>query len=533
MTDEDGLKNSGDGEASAAVRVSRILRVLVQIFFVLLFFYLVRRTDDYLGQNQAVWTLDLFFRFDPLIAAAVWLATRSFISLLLPALAVVALTLALGRFFCGWVCPLGSLIDVSHHAIGTRRTGPAGRRRTWKYYLLVFILAGAFFHLPIVGYFDPFSILARGVVTSVDPAWNAAWSRPIGEEGQSPARRLAAKNEPLRNLILPYQQKHYTYSLVSLGVLALALGLSRLERRFWCRNLCPLGALLALFSRFSLLKLHPGRACRVKGCADCLELCRMGAINEEGKVSPEACNLCLDCLVACPRQNLSVRFKPTRVKPPAFEVSRRGFAVSFLSGLLLPGFLKGRADDKRLRPLLLRPPGALWEDEFLDRCVRCGACLKVCITNGLQPALWEAGLEGMMSPVLVPRLGYCEYHCTLCGQVCPTGAIAELSPAEKKTVKLGTAVFDLSLCKPWARGEFCIMCEEVCPVSDKAIKVREAVVKNQFDEEIEVLQPYVVEHLCVGCGQCEFVCPLPGESAVRVNRGGESRDPENQLYQFK
>jgi formate hydrogenlyase subunit 6/NADH:ubiquinone oxidoreductase subunit I len=90
---------------------------------------------------------------------------------------------------------------------------------------------------------------------------------------------------------------------------------------------------------------------------------------------------------------------------------------------------------KRASEKLIRPPGALPEPQFLAKCVKCGECMKVCPTNGLQPTLSEAGTEGIWTPVLVPRVGYCEYYCSLCTQVCPTGAIEELTvePGSKNT----------------------------------------------------------------------------------------------------
>jgi NAD-dependent dihydropyrimidine dehydrogenase PreA subunit len=123
-------------------------------------------------------------------------------------------------------------------------------------------------------------------------------------------------------------------------------------------------------------------------------------------------------------------------------------------------------------PKLIRPPGSRAELEFLERCIGCGACMKVCPTGGLQPAMTEAGLEGLWTPVLVPKIGYCEYECNACGQVCPTAAIEPLFLEKKKQVRLGMATFDTSRCIPYALNEPCAVCEEHCPVPDKAIKMR-------------------------------------------------------------
>jgi MauM/NapG family ferredoxin protein len=213
------------------------------------------------------------------------------------------------------------------------------------------------------------------------------------------------------------------------------------------------------------------------------------------------------------------------------DLGRRRVVLSALSGVAAVPLLRttplGTANAKE--PLLLRPPGALEEKEFLARCVKCGECMKVCITNGLQPTLLEAGLEGIWSPVLVPRIGYCEYRCTLCGQVCPTGAIKKLALAEKMKVRIGLAMIDKGRCLPWAHGRPCIVCEEVCPTPKKAIWFEEAVVKDRQGRRVTVKQPRVDLELCIGCGICEAKCPVLGKPAIYVTNLGESRSRENQL----
>jgi ferredoxin len=144
--------------------------------------------------------------------------------------------------------------------------------------------------------------------------------------------------------------------------------------------------------------------------------------------------------------------------------------------------------------------------------------LKVCLTNGLQPVLWEAGLEGLYTPQLVPRLGYCAYSCTLCGQVCPTGAIPRLALAEKQAATLGVAAVNRSRCIPYTEGAGCLVCEEHCPVSPKAITLVEQEVTNLQGQRHLVKLPVVQADRCIGCGHCEHVCPVGGAAAIRVKR---------------
>ena len=177
---------------------------------------------------------------------------------------------------------------------------------------------------------------------------------------------------------------------------------------------------------------------------------------------------------------------------------------------------------------LIRPPGAVVEDEFLRRCIRCGECMKVCIGGALHPDFLRGGAFSLWSPVLVARLGYCELDCTLCGQVCPTGAIRLIKVEEKRKTKIGLAVIDKNRCLPFARGEECLVCEEHCPTGEKAIVFeRRKVLVGSEPKELQ--QPRVLTELCIGCGICETRCPVSGVSAIIIINEGESRTPQRLL----
>jgi ferredoxin len=258
--------------------------------------------------------------------------------------------------------------------------------------------------------------------------------------------------------------------------------------------------------------------------------------------------MCMNCIGACPDHALSFRFfrKENQVASP--DLGRRRTVTGLAAGAaIVPLMHVGTALGKDRDDRLLRPPGALDEPDFLSRCIRCGECMKVCPNNALQPTLAQAGIEGIWTPTLVPRIGYCEPSCVLCSTVCPTGAIWQITPKEKgwvadcaspadaahndagQPVRLGTAFYDRGRCLPWAMATDCIVCEEWCPVSPKAIYLEDVQVTDSSGNTKSLKQPHIDPTRCVGCGACEYACPLQEHPAVYVTSIGESRSTSSQV----
>lgn len=462
---------------------------------------------------------------------------------LLWAFATIAVTMVLGRVFCGWICPLGTV-----HAIASRLMRRRGgvshgwsRWQTAKYYLLAGLLAMALLGGHWGTIFDPLVLLYRTTTTAMFPA--AQWAVEEGStavfQGQPEhgVYRPGVVTEPvynyLRDNVFSIPKQAFLGSGLIAAFFVLTLVLNAYRPRFWCRYLCPLGAMLGLFSWRTLLRRKvDAKACN--HCGLCDRTCHGAAAEKPGQGWMAAeCLGCFHCSEACPRGALHFQATLPWRQPSgtqSIDLSKRASLFAALGGIAGLALVRAtpQARGHVFHRRLIRPPGARDERAFLDRCTACGMCMKVCPTGGLQPAVLEAGLEGLWTPRLVPSIGHCDYTCNLCGQVCPTEAIRPLTLDEKQQTKLGLAAFDITRCIPYAYGRDCMVCEEHCPVPDKAIYFVETEVQDHDGKKTTIKQPRVDAKRCIGCGQCENVCVFKDGPAIRVSSSNESRQAENQ-----
>jgi MauM/NapG family ferredoxin protein len=510
------------------------LRLISQWIFLALFFTLFILTA-YKGTDEIAYPVRVFLRFDPLILVTTILSSHVVPATLLLALITCAITLVFGRVFCGWVCPLGTLNDFMGRITSKRRRKErlgAGTRRL-KYYMLIVILVSSLFTLQIAGLADPISLLIRSLAVAAEPAINLMVHTIFELLYRAHIPGVTAISEAvysfLKNYILAFRQPFFHQGFF-LAIIFSAILLANLyRRRFWCTALCPLGALLGLITKVSPLKRVVGHGCT--SCNICVRECRTGAATDlKGEWRKAECVVCGECQEDCPQDAVKFGFLPVKggmkgLKVAGVDLGRRGVIASLITGIFIPSLVRTTPLVKRRAGSLIRPPGALPEDQFLRRCVRCGECMKVCLTNGLQPTLLEAGLEGIWTPRFDFHTGYCQYYCTLCGQVCPTEAIQKLTQAEKARVKIGLAYIDKNRCIPYARGNECLVCEEHCPTPDKAIKFEQVEIMTPQGRRL-IKRPIIDLKLCIGCGICEYKCPLHDQPAIIVTRLGESRSDE-------
>jgi MauM/NapG family ferredoxin protein len=568
---------SGESPASSNL-LWRKLRIASQSIFLLSFITLLYITEFAFTSSKNPENtilpppiLKFFFQLDPLTGIATGLSSHPLYSGLALGLIIVIATIFFGRIFCGWICPLGTLnqlcsqksFDIKGAGRGFLRqfrksnadsvddtpgqvTGKLIERnryhrfQTWKYYLLIGLLAMALLGSLQVGLFDPIMIAARSFGMVIIPALNMSITKMGGWLSDSPIGAISLIGKGIfafgNGIFIYLKQPHFQGVFWLTMIFAGILLANRFITRFWCRALCPLGALMGLLSRYSIFGLHKNHAA-CNDCNKCLANCQ-GADEPQGNVPHRRaeCHLCLNCLAACPENVISFRLQgPNRAvyNPRPDLVTRRTVLAGAIGLAAYPIFRSG--DQFARESSFIRPPGSLIEEDFLARCVRCGQCMKICPNNALHPATLETGWEGIFTPVLVPRIGYCEHTCVLCGHACPTGAIlpldikTKIGDADTPPTRIGTAFFDKGRCLPWAMGTTCIVCEEWCPTSPKAIWLEEVEVKDRNGHATMLKLAHVDPDKCTGCGACEKVCPVAGKTGIYITSAGESRDPRKAL----
>ncbi|MCP4545183.1 MAG: 4Fe-4S binding protein [bacterium] len=469
-------------------------RIWIQIICLVVFFILLARAG--MEGHETFNTGKIPLYLDPLVLL-VKLLTDGFVEALpLLALIPVGLSLLFGRFFCGWICPLGAINQfLSHLAIrfGGKREKPAFELLKLKYAVLILVLISAAFADNLGMILDPITLLTRTSAAFLIPG--------------------------VENLLLDASPVAVRLQVEVIGVLFLIiLLLNFYRRRFFCNYICPLGALYGLLARFSPLSFRPEAGCN--GCDACAQHCTYaGSLKDE--YSKQDCTVCLNCVTDCNRSSVGFS-RPWRVRQRKIDLGRRGFMGTVGTGALLALMPRVSHSGLGTRRSFVRPPGSAAESDFLGRCVRCGVCVQTCPTDFIQHAGLETGIEGLWTPVVKASLGFCAEECNLCTNSCPTGAIENLTLDEKCYFKIGTARVDRSLCRPFAEGINCTVCADAC--FQKAITFKEIETTNYRGDRVTVNGIFVDSTLCNGCGICEFKCPRSDAPGIILTPESEQRE---------
>jgi ferredoxin len=304
--------------------------------------------------------------------------------------------------------------------------------------------------------------------------------------------------------------------ILGLGWMILLVILVVKRGRLYCNTLCPVGVLLGIFARLSLFRITLDKT-KCNSCGKCSSVCKAECINPlDQSVDFSRCVGCMNCLQPCPDKG--VKFRPFWIKDrPAitvFDPAKREFFKKsglVIAGTMVAGRLSSQDDGKKevipasvpiVRENPVTPPGAGGQDRFNSLCTACHLCVSACPTQVLQPTYFLYGLTGFLQPRMDYITNFCNFECTLCGEVCPTGAILPVSAEEKKTIQLGKSYFVKENCIVYTKNTACGACSEHCPT--KAV--------NMVPYKDKLTIPEINNKICVGCGACEYACPTDPKS---------------------
>lgn len=457
---------------------------------------------------------DLFLQMDPALVLISAISARIVLLSFIPAAIVLLSGPLIGRVFCGYICPMGTTLDMTDTLFKSRNNHYLFSKNLLKikYMVLIFLLGAALFGASYVFFASPLSLITRFYGLVIFPVISFLsvllldLIRPLGDFLDINSISFAQ----IRTI-------RFTTQFFILFFFIIIFSLVKFSSRFWCRYLCPSSALLTFVSRRPIIRRQVSDDCNQ--CGKCSRKCPMSAIDKEvpEKTFFSECIACRTCKEICPEKavtfNLSKKndtiacetFSPDRRAFVSTGVIGAGTAVMSLTGL---HSLYGKPGEGQFGAKgLVRPPGAVSETDFLARCVRCGECMVACPTNTLQPIWFTAGLPALFSPAITPRRGFCDPDCHECGNVCPTNAIRPIEDSDRIWAKTGTAHIIRQKCLAWEFKKSCMVCDEVCPYD--AIEFL-----NEKDNKVPV--PHVIENKCAGCGYCEHFCPVRNQSAIEV-----------------
>jgi ferredoxin len=428
--------------------------------------------------------------------------------------AVLVLTLLTGRTYCSFLCPLGIGQDLNSRIGGRirkkfRRYGYKRPFTVIRYTLLTATIAVAVvWGIYLVILLDPNSIFGRFMTYFAKPAVVLINNFLAGILGKFDVYTLS--NIPVKGYHLP------AYAIPFFFLLLIG-GLSLTKGRLYCNMICPVGTLLGLFSKLSVLRIKIDES-KCSKCGLCSVRCKSSCIDFlKYDVDVSRCVNCFNCVSVCPDKAIYFGMVKLKKREPKVDTDKRKFiagSLAFLFGLPLTVRAQdykpvpkkaSTVKENRTSPVCL--PGAGSIEDFNADCTACALCIAACPNNVLQPAILQYGIKGLMQPVMDYHKSFCTYNCTACTEICPTNALRPLALEAKKLTRIGKANFIKDNCIVKTEKTACGACSEACPT--KAVYM--------VPYEGNLLIPETNGDICVGCGHCEFACPTTPYKAIFVD----------------
>lgn len=267
---------------------------------------------------------------------------------------------------------------------------------------------------------------------------------------------LVGGSAVLLRYIEPYTLFGSAVTVSMIGIIAVlaVLAIVFFKNRFFCTNICPVGALLGLISKFSINKIYIDSPLCVS-CGMCEKNYQSGCINSKEKsIDNETCVKCLKCIHVCPKEGLKFGKEP---KPEVkFSLKRRQLiigtaVVSVFGGMIKTGLILKDKIIEGLKDFIL-PAGAVSKERFANKCYNCNLCVQNCPNK----ILVKADNEIPVVHIDYSK-GFCKFDCAKCGEVCPSGAIKRLSIEEKQNTRIAMAMINEDKCSK------CGLCIDACP----------------------------------------------------------------------
>jgi len=450
------------------------LRVIISliIFSLLTFFFL-----DFAGILPQLHILGQI-QFIP-----AWLSRNVFAMVFL-----LVCALLFGRVYCSFICPMGIFQNIV-----CKKKDYKYRKNNWVLrwsILAIFLLLFNLGFTIAVGFLDPYSAYGRIAVHIFKPiylAMNNVLAYVFNHFGNYTFYRIEISILSVFSFIVAL----LTFAII--GVLAWKKG------RLYCNTICPVGTLFGFFNKFSLFKIRIDSD-KCASCGICEKKCKASCIDSKTKtVDYNQCLNCFSCLNNCNKKAITFAMGKKQV---GVDKSKRKF---FLTGLTIAIAAPAVFAQTNKRNAI-SPPGAISAERLQKHCTSCHLCISKCPSKVLKPAFMEYGARGVMMPIMYFEKGFCNYDCTICTNVCPNNALTPLTVEQKHRLQVGKVVFVPELCVVNTKGTSCGACSEHCPT--------QAVKMIPYKNGLTI--PFIDASICVGCGGCEFICPVRPSRAIYV-----------------